>query len=130
MMDWIQSHLLITFGPLGLIAALAAAVKYVPLMLEERATKALEHLFVAGDAADDAFLVAAIQYAEAKYGAGTGKQKAEAVVAKIMSLMPLQYRYLATDKVKAKAVELFQQSFDRLEAVALKAIKDNGTAKA
>ena len=104
---------------LVLLAVLGIAIKKIPSMLEEKATAALNKLFTAGDAADDVFIVAAINWAEAKYGAGTGAVKADYCVSKIIGLLPLQYRVFATAKVKAKAVELFQSSFDRLEKVAL-----------
>lgn len=108
-----------------LLGILAAAIKKVPAMLEENAKMALGKLFMAGDAADDAWLIATIKWAEAKYGAGTGEQKAKAVVDKIISLLPLKYRIFVTQKVRDRATILFQQSFDRLEKVALDSIAQN-----
>jgi len=48
------------------------------------------------------------------------------VVEKIINFLPLKYRLFATEAVIAKAKELFQASFDRLESVALKAIVEHG----
>lgn len=122
-MDFIQTHLLQIAVPLGIVAVLGAALKALPKLLEAKVLAALEYLFEKGDAADDKWLIATIVWAEEKYGAGTGKVKAEAVVAKVISLLPVQYRLFMSDKAKAKAVELFQSCFDRVEAVALKQIE-------
>lgn len=124
-MEYIQSHLLSIVVPLALVAGLGAALKALPKLLEAKALAALEYLFAKGDAADDAFIVAAMIWAEAKYGPATGAIKAQAVVAKITALLPVQYRLFLTDKAKAKAVELFQACFDRLEAVALGQISEH-----
>ena len=124
-MEYIQTHLLSIIVPLGLVALLGMVIKALPDMLEAKALAALEYLFEKGDAADDRLIVAFIQWSEEKYGAGTGKIKAEAVVAKITALLPIQYRLFLTDKAKAKAVELFQACFDRLEAVALGQISEH-----
>lgn len=103
------------------IAVLGIAIKKIPAMIEEKARAAVDKLFAAGDAADDVFLIAAIKWAEAKYGPGSGKAKADAVVNKIIALLPVQYRLFVTAGVKAKITELFQASFDRLENVASEA---------
>lgn len=124
-MEYIQSHLLSIVVPLGLVAVLGMVIKALPDMLEAKALAALEYLFAKGDAADDAFIVAAIVWAEAKYGPATGAVKAKAVVDKITALLPVQYRLFMSDKVKAKAVEMFQKCFDRLEAVALNQISEH-----
>jgi len=118
-MEWIQQNLMLVAVPLGIVAALAAAIKFLPGYLENKAMAALEYLFEKGDAADDAWLCATIKWAEAKYGPRTGAMKAAAVTDKIIGLLPVQYRIFITGKVSARAVELFQQCFDRLEAAAL-----------
>ena len=125
-MNWIHAQLMAVVIPLGLLAALGAALKALPGLLEAKASAALDKLFAQGDKADDAWIVATIQWAEAKYGAGSGKQKAAACVDKLMGLVPLQYRLFITPAVKDKAVALFQASFDRLEAVALKEAQEHG----
>lgn len=108
-----------------LLGVLAAAIKKIPAMLEEKAKTALGKLFAAGDAADDAWLIATVRWAEAKYGAGTGEQKAKAVVDKIIGLLPIKYKIFVTQKVRDRATILFQQSFDRIEKVALDAVAQN-----
>lgn len=120
MIDFIQSHILAIGVPLALLAGIGAAMKVLPSLLEAKAIAALDYLFAHGDAADDAWLVATIRWAEAKYGPASGAAKATAVVDKIVGLLPVQYRLFLTDKARAKAVELFQACFDRLEATALK----------
>lgn len=120
MMEWIQSNLIATGASMAIAAGLGYALKNLPKYLEEKVSKAIDDLFAMGDAADDAFLVAAIKWAEAKYGPGTGPAKAQAVVDKILGLLPVHYRLFVTDKSRLKAILLFQQSFDRLEAVAKK----------
>lgn len=110
------------------LAVLGGLIKTLPALLEAKVTAALERLFNEGDAADDAWLVATIAWAEAKYGAGTGAAKAAAVVEKIINLLPLQYRFFVSAKARAKAVELFQRCFDRVEAAALAAAAKNTPA--
>ena len=119
-MNWIQSHLIQLILPLVFMAIMGMLIKALPDILEKRISEALEKLFLMGDPNDDAWLVANIKWAEAKYGAGTGAVKAGAVVSKILSLLPIQYRLFVSDKMRAKAVELFQECFDRVESVALK----------
>ena len=106
---------------LALTVVLGIAIKKLPSLLEAKMEAALDRLFKEGDAADDAFIVAAINWAEVKYGPGSGGQKADAVVAKITALLPLPYKLYLTPKVRVKAVQLFQECFDRLEKVALEA---------
>ena len=125
MIAFIQSHILAIAVPLALLAGIGAAMKVLPCLLEAKAIAALDYLFAHGDAADDAWLCATIKWAEAKYGPASGAVKAAAVVDKIMALLPVQYRVFTSDKVKAKAVELFQACFDRLEATALKEAADH-----
>lgn len=119
-MEWVQAHLVEWAAPAVMLAVLAYAVKTLPGLLERKALAALEYLFEKGDAADDAWLCATIAWAEAKYGPGTGAIKATAAVDKIMGLLPLQYRIFFTQKMINRAVELFQESFDRLAAAAAK----------
>ena len=118
-MEWIQNHLISIAAPLVVMAAMGAAIKFLPAYLEKKALAALEYLFEKGDAADDAWLCATIQWAEAKYGPKTGAIKAAAAVDKIIGLLPVQNRIIITKKVIERAVELFQQCFDRLESTAL-----------
>lgn len=118
-MEWIQTHLMLLTVPLALLAALGAVFKFLPGYLEAKALAALEYLFEKGDAADDLWLIATIRWAQAKYGPKSGATKAQAVVNKIIGLLPLRYRLFLTDKVKTRAVELFQSCFDRLETAAL-----------
>ena len=125
MIPWIQAHLMTVFAPMALLLALGLAVKKIPAMLEEKAKAALDKLFAEGDAADDQWLCATIQWAESKYGAASGATKADAVVNKLIGLLPLQYRVFATIGVRAKAKELFQASFDRLEAAVLKEAEEH-----
>jgi hypothetical protein len=126
MIAFIQSHLLAIAVPLALLAGIGAAMKVLPTLLEAKAIATLDYLFAHGDAADDAFVVATIRWAEAKYGPASGAVKAAAVVDKIVGLLPVQYRLFLTDKARAKAVELFQACFDRLEATALKEAAEHG----
>ena len=100
----------------GLVLILGLAIKKIPNMLERKVKAALDALFATGSPADKAWLVATCTWAEAKYGAGSGPAKAQAVVNKIISLLPAQYRLFVSDGAKAKAVELFQKSFDGFEA--------------
>lgn len=120
MIEFIQSHILAIGVPFILIVGIGAAMKVLPVMLETKAIAALDYLFLHGDAADDAWLVATIRWAEAKYGPNSGAVKATAVVDKIVGLLPVQYRLFLTDKARTRAVELFQTCFDRLESVAIK----------
>jgi hypothetical protein len=129
MIDWIQQHLIIAGITLGFLVVLGIALKAIPAMLEEKAMAALNFLFEKGDAADDEWLCATIKWAEAKYGAKSGAQKAAAVVDKIINLLPIQYRLFISGKVRAKAAELFQACFDRLEAAALAEMKEHGSPK-
>ena len=124
-MNFIQTHIFAIIIPLVLAAGIGALVKWLPGLLEAKAIAALDYLFAHGDAADDAWLVATIKWAEAKYGPASGAVKAAAVVDKIIGLLPVQYRMFMSDKAKAKAVELFQSCFDRLEATALKEAADH-----
>ena len=119
-MEWIQYHVLQIVVPVALLAGIGAALKVLPGLLEAKAMAALDYLFAQGDAADDAWLCASIKWAEAKYGVSSGAIKADAVVNKIVALLPIQYRVFLSDKAKARAVEMFQACFDRLEATALK----------
>jgi hypothetical protein len=105
----------------GIALALGVALKKLPDMLEAKVQAAIDKLFAMGDAADDEFLVAAIHWAESKYGAGSGAVKAQACVDKILGLLPVHYRLFVSKGSRDKAIALFQQSFDRLEAVAKKA---------
>ena len=100
---------------IGLTSALAYITKSLPLILEKDILEKLNWLFTNGDAADKIWLKATIDWAEAKYGPGTGAQKAMAVVNKIISLLPVQYRFFVNDKVKGEAVKLFQNTFDGIE---------------
>lgn len=129
-MNFIQTHLLTIIIPLALGFGIGALLKWLPGLLEAKAIAALDYLFEHGDAADDAWLVATIKWAEAKYGAASGAQKAAAVVDKIVGLLPVQYRLFLSDKAKARAVELFQACFDRLEATALKEAAEHGVPPA
>ena len=119
-MNWIQSHLVTAGASLAILSLLGMLVKKLPSLLEAKAISALEYMFERGDAADDAWLIATIRWAEAKYGAGTGEAKARAVVGKIVALLPLKYRVFLSGKAYARAVELFQSCFDRLEGAAIK----------
>ena len=119
-MNFIQSHLITILLPLALLAGLGALLKILPGLFEAKAMAALDYLFAHGDAADDAWLCATIKWADAKYGAASGAIKAAAVVNKIVALLPIQYRVFLSDRARARAVELFQACFDRLEATALK----------
>ena len=122
-MDWITNNIINIGITSGLFLLLGIAIKKLPGLIESKVQKAIEDMFQAGDAADDAFIVAAIKWAEYKYGPGTGETKAKACVGKIIDLLPVQYRVFVSEKSRNRAIELFQQSFDRLEAVAKKAIE-------
>jgi uncharacterized membrane protein YbaN (DUF454 family) len=125
MIAFIQSHVLAIGIPLALVAGIGAALKVLPSLLEAKAMAALDFLFSKGDPAFDKWLCDTIQFAESEYGPATGAVKAAFVVDKVTSLLPIQYQVFMTAAVKAKAVALFQQSFDRLEATVLKEAKDH-----
>lgn len=119
-MEWIQTHLLTAGASIAILAVLGMLIKRIPALLEGKAIAALEYMFEKGDAADDAWLLATIRWAEAKYGPGSGEVKAKAVVDKIVALLPLKYRVFLSGKAYARAVELFQSCFDRLEGAVKK----------
>lgn len=121
MLDGLQNWAigLAVLGGVGILA------KNLPGLLESKASAALDDLFAKGDANDDALLVAMLTWAEQKYGPGTGAIKAKACVDKMVSMIPLRYRIFVTEKVKAKALLLVQASFDRLEAVVIKAAQEH-----
>jgi hypothetical protein len=111
-------------GGLALVMGLAA--KKLPAMLEAKVKAALERLFERGDAADDAWLIATIVWAEAKLGPNAGAAKAALVVDRIIGLLPMQYRVFVTKGVREKAVTMFQASYDRVMAAAHKAEIEHG----
>lgn len=123
-MDWIQQNLLILTAPTAIVAVIGAAM-FVPKWLEAKFDEGLRAAFSAGDPADDKLFCAMIIWAEEKYGAGTGALKAKVVTDWIISRLPLKYRLFVTEKVRAKAEQFFQQTFDRLETTALKNLKEN-----
>ncbi len=125
MTAWIQAHLLSVVVPLALTAGLGMLIKKLPDYLAGKAEEALDKLFAKGDAADDELLCGLIKWAEKKYGTNSGAVKAEAVTNKILAMLPPQYAIFATVKVKAKIIEFFQTSFDRLESVALKEAQEH-----
>ena len=129
MMEWIQSNLIATGAAMALAAGLGYALKNLPKYLEEKVSKAIDDLFAMGDEADDAFILAAMVWAEAKYGPGTGPAKAAAVVDKILSLLPLKYRAFVSKGNRDKAVALFQASFDRIESTLAKERQEHGADK-
>lgn len=120
MIDWIQNNMVMAGVALGLSALLAYGMKNLPKLIEEKVSKAIDDLFAMGDAADQKWLLATIEWAEAKYGPGTGATKASAVVDKILALLPLKYKAFVSKANRDKAVALFQASFDRLEATLAK----------
>lgn len=98
----------------------------IPNMLADKATEYLLLLFEKGGPAEDKLLVAHLVYAEEKFGPGTGAQKAKFLVEKLVALIPMPYRIVANSaKVRGKAEELLQKSFDRLESVFLAQIAAN-----
>lgn len=100
--------------------ALGWSIKKIPDLLAAKAIEYISLLFEKGGPAEDKLLVAHLVYAEEKFGPGTGAQKAAYLVEKIISLIPLPYRVIASSpKVRTKAQELLQTSFDRLENVFL-----------
>jgi hypothetical protein len=111
----------------GLLAGLTWALKALPGLLEAKATAALDKMFALGDDNDDRLIIAMINWAERKYGPGTGSVKAAAVVDWMLSRLPLHYRVFATDKVRAKAVELLQKSFDCMEDTLNREAKEHGS---
>ncbi len=119
-MTFLKMHLLSVVVPLVVMGGLGALLKSLPALLEKKAISALELLFKKGDAADDAFLIALIKWADAKYGPASGAKKASAVVDKIVVMLPIQYRAFMSPAVRIRAVQLFQECFDRIEAAALK----------
>jgi len=125
MINYIQTHIMQIGIPLAIVAGLGALLKILPSLLEKKAIAALDYLFEHGDAADDRWLCATIAWAEEKYGAGTGAIKAKAVVDKIVRFLPVQYRVFMSNMARSRAIELFQACFDRLEAVALKEVKNH-----
>ena len=125
MMAFIQAHILAVGVPLALVAGLGAALKALPTLLDGKVIAALDYLFTKGDAADDRLIAALISWADSKYGNASGAVKAAFVVDHITAMLPLQYRAFMSDKARAKAVELFQACFDRVEAAAIKEAKDH-----
>lgn len=123
--NYLSGHVETSISVVVALMALAAAMKCIPAFLEKKAMDAIDYVFTNGDAADKEWFVATLKYAEAKYGPGTGAQKAKFVVDKIIGLLPMRWRLVATDAVKAKAYSLFQASFDKLEAVTLKEIEEH-----
>ena len=118
MLEFLQTH----SGWIEIFLAtvvLGWTAKKMPAYVEAKAIAALDALFAAGDDADVAFFIAAIRWAEAKYGPKSGKEKADAVVTKIIALLPMQYRIFVTRGLKDKAIEMFQETFDRLEKATL-----------
>lgn len=127
MVERIQQNLLLLAAPAAIIAAIGAAM-WVPKWLEAKFDEGLRAAFAAGDPADDKLFCAMLVWAEEKYGAGTGAVKAKVVTDWIISRLPLKYRLFVTEKVRAKAEQFFQQTFDRLEATALKSLAENQVA--
>ena len=113
-MEWIQNHLINIGMTSGIFLVLGILLKKLPDILETKIKTALDALFTQGDAADDAFIVASIKWAEAKLGPGTGAAKANLVVDKIIAMLPIQYRLFVSEKSRKRAIELFQLSFDRI----------------
>ena len=124
-MEYIQTHLIMLVMPLGIMAVLGILAKNLPELLANKAAALIDKAFNAGDPADDELFCAAIVWVEKKYGSGSGAEKADKLTALLISMLPLQYRIFATQKVKDKVKEVFQKSFDRLEAVALKELKEH-----
>lgn len=118
-MEWLQSHVISIGLTSGIFLVLGIALKKIPTLLETKVQAAIDKLFDKGDAADDQFLIAAITWAEAKYGPGSGEVKAKFCVDKILSLLPIAYRPFVTEKSRLRAIQLFQESFDRLEKIAI-----------
>ncbi len=126
MISVLTSHIEQFVGVIVVVGALVYAIKKVPDLLADKAVTFLEILFVRGGPAEDKLLVAHLVYAEEKFGPGSGAQKAKWLVDKGVMLIPLPYRLVASNpRVRAKAEELFQAMFDRLEAVFLAQIKEH-----
>lgn len=125
MIDFIQSHLLLIGIPLILVSITGALAKIMPNILEQKVITAFHYMFEHGDAADDEWFLATIKWAETKYGPGTGSQKADAVVNKLISFLPIQYRLFVSENARKGAKQLFQVCFDRLEATALKEVEEH-----
>lgn len=124
-MEWLKNNVMMMVVSFGSIAVMGMIIRALPDILEKRISDALDKLFLMGDPADDAWLVATIEWAEAKYGQGSGEIKANAVVTKIIGLLPIHYRLFVSDKMKAKAIEMFQKCFDRVEATFLKEVEQH-----
>ena len=119
-MEWLQAHALNWLGPIAIVAALGWAIKKIPDLLAAKANLFLEAMFAKGGPSEDKLLVAHLVYAEEKFGPGTGEQKAEFIVNWGVALIPMPYRVVANSpKVRAKAKELLQLAFTRLESVFL-----------
>ena len=128
MLAQLQAHLHAWLYGAGMLIVLGALIKSVPKLVEDKVKAALAALFASGDPADKAWMVATCVWAEAKYGPASGAAKAQAVVDKILGLLPLQYRLFVSDKSRENAVALFQQSFDRVMAAAHEAETKHGAA--
>jgi hypothetical protein len=126
MIAFIQHNLISVGITAGIAMGLGVAIKALPKLLEAKVQAALEFLFNSGDAADKAWFIATCVWAEQKYGPGSGAVKAQVVVNKILGLLPLRYRYFISDASKAKAIELFQKSFDAIEAEVKAVAQKNG----
>ena len=116
MLEFINHNLINIAVTAGVGLALGLALKSLPKLLETKVASALEALFQSGDPADKAWMVATCVWAEAKYGPASGAAKAQAVVDKILGLLPIQYRLFVSADARCKAIELFQKSFDGIEA--------------
>lgn len=119
-MEWIQNY---GIG-LAILGILGLALKKIPSMIESKVISALDKMFEKGGPAEDKLLVALIDYAEFRYGPGSGAVKAKYCVDKIMAMLPLTYRVFATQNVQDRAQQLLQACFDKtMDSVAKAAME-------
>lgn len=109
----------------AICGALGWSIKKIPDILAAKAIELIEKAFAMGSPSDDKLFVAMLVWAEERFGPGSGAVKAAFLVDKVVALLPVQYRIFVTAKVRAKILELFQKSFDRLEAVFLAQIAEH-----
>jgi len=100
----------------AVVAILVMLIKYVPAFLDGALAKGIDAMFEKLGPDEDWLFVQFLIYLERKYGKYANADKAREAVDKLLTLLPVQYRVFAGEKVRAKLYELVTKIFESAKA--------------
>lgn len=110
--DSVQNWIIIC----AILAAIAAVIKWLPAWVDTKLATGIDAIFGALGPDEDWLFVQFLIYLERKYGKYANADKAREAVDKLLTLLPVQYRVFAGEKVRAKLYELVTKIFESAKA--------------